>query len=171
MPIVCAANKTIYCYIDTRCSFLHCASSHPVDRIRSLPPPLRGILTTYTFCEHMLAIPQNACYDVCITNIVPKRPAKNIDKRIHESIRLRIMVQLIAQGHRLRFTQLKYHLGVTQGNLAFHLRVLQEAGLVTVSKSEARADSAPSVRVTDAGREAFVAYLEALDDLLDALKG
>ncbi len=92
-----------------------------------------------------------------------------LDKRIHEPVRLKLMVQLVAEGPQLRFTYLRDALKLTQGNLASHLRALETAGFVTVEKREALADAATYVRITDEGNAAFAAYLEALNAALELL--
>ena len=91
---------------------------------------------------------------------------KTLDKRIHEPVRLAIMVQLVAEGPQLRFTHLRDTLSLTQGNLASHLRALEAAGFIAVERREALADAATYVRITDAGHAAFAAYLEALNETL-----
>jgi len=90
----------------------------------------------------------------------------SLDKRIHEPVRLAIMVQLVAEGGQLRFTYLRDKLALTQGNLASHLRALEAAGFVMVEKREALADAATYVRITEIGHSAFAAYLEALNEAL-----
>ena len=91
---------------------------------------------------------------------------KTLDKRIHEPVRLAIMVHLVAEGPQLRFTYLRDTLALTQGNLASHLRALEAAGFITVEKREALADAATYVRITETGHSAFAAYLEALNEAL-----
>lgn len=95
--------------------------------------------------------------------------AKTLDKRIHEPVRLAIMVQLVAEGPQLRFTYLRDALQLTQGNLASHLRALEAAGFIIVEKRRALADAATYVRITDDGHAAFAAYLEALNAALEPL--
>ncbi|MCD6282005.1 transcriptional regulator [bacterium] len=90
----------------------------------------------------------------------------SLDKRIHEPVRLAIMVQLVAEGPQLRFTHLRDILRLTQGNLASHLRVLEAAGFVSVEKRQALADAATYVRITGTGHAAFATYLEALNEAL-----
>ena len=94
---------------------------------------------------------------------------KTLDKRIHEPVRLSIMVQLVAEGPQLRFTHLRDKLQLTQGNLASHLRTLEAAGFISVEKRAALADAATYVRITDTGHAAFAAYLEALNETLRPL--
>jgi len=93
-------------------------------------------------------------------------PPITLDKRIHEPVRLAIMVQLVAEGPQLRFTYLRDTLALTQGNLASHLRMLEAAGFILLEKRAAFADAATYVRITESGHAAFAAYLEALNEAL-----
>jgi len=88
-----------------------------------------------------------------------------IDEVIHGRMRLGIMVYL-ADAEVADFTELKTVLEATQGNLSVHLKKLEEAGYVAISKSFK--DNKPLTRaaITPAGRQAFAAYLEALGGLI-----
>jgi DNA-binding HxlR family transcriptional regulator len=93
-----------------------------------------------------------------------------LDKRIHEPVRLRIMAHLIADGPSARFNELKQALGLTQGNLASHLKVLERAGFVAQASQEAD-PYACHIELTQTGREAFVEYLGSLNEVLSKLSG
>jgi len=93
-----------------------------------------------------------------------------LDKRIHEPARLQIMTHLITEGRTARFTDLKQSLGLTQGNLASHLKVLEKAGFVVQTTAEAD-PYACHIQLTTAGREAFVEYLDTLNEVLGKLAG
>jgi DNA-binding MarR family transcriptional regulator len=88
-----------------------------------------------------------------------------IDEVIHGRMRLGIMVYL-ADAEAADFTELKTVLEATQGNLSVHLKKLEEAGYVSISKSFK--DNKPLTRasITPAGRKAFAAYLDALGGLI-----
>jgi DNA-binding MarR family transcriptional regulator len=47
-----------------------------------------------------------------------------------------------------------------------HLRKLEEAGYVAIAKSFVDRKSLTRVRLTEAGREAFIAYLAAMEALV-----
>ena len=57
-----------------------------------------------------------------------------LDRVIHEKARLGLMTSLMAHPKGLAFADLKQLCGLTDGNLSRHLQVLQEAGLVEVTK-------------------------------------
>ncbi|MBX7250022.1 MAG: transcriptional regulator [Caulobacteraceae bacterium] len=88
-----------------------------------------------------------------------------IDEVIHGRLRLGVMVYL-AEAEVADFTELKTLLGATQGNLSVHLRKLQDAGYVTIEKSFLNLKPLTRIRITPAGRDAFRAYLDALDKLV-----
>jgi DNA-binding HxlR family transcriptional regulator len=88
-----------------------------------------------------------------------------IDDVIHGRVRLGVMAYLV-NAEVAGFNELKSALQVTQGNLSVHLRKLEEAGFVGIEKSFLGRKPHTQIRMTSAGREAFRAYLEALDRLI-----
>ena len=88
-----------------------------------------------------------------------------IDEVIHGRMRLGIMVYL-ADAEAADFTELKTVLEATQGNLSIHLKKLEEAGYVSIDKSFVDKKPLTRVRITDAGRAAFEAYVEAIGALI-----
>ena len=64
------------------------------------------------------------------------------------------------------FNELKAALGATQGNLSVHLRKLEEAGHIAIDKSFVDRKPLTRARITESGRAAFAAYLEAISKLL-----
>ena len=88
-----------------------------------------------------------------------------LDDVIHGRVRLGVMAYL-AEVEVADFTELKTLLDVTQGNLSVHLRKLEEAAYVSIDKSFIDRKPLTRVRMTDAGRRAFAAYLEAIARLV-----
>jgi DNA-binding HxlR family transcriptional regulator len=80
-------------------------------------------------------------------------------------IRLGIMSVLMV-GDPAEFTSLKSLLGVTDGNLASHLRVLEEHRYVKVRKEFVNRKPQTSYTVTEAGRRAFRDHLEGLEKVI-----
>ncbi|WP_394348136.1 winged helix-turn-helix domain-containing protein [Pontibacter mangrovi] len=64
------------------------------------------------------------------------------------------------------FNNLKETLQLTDGNLASHLRALEEAGYLQVEKQFVGRKPNTTYQATDAGREAFKAHLDALERLI-----
>ncbi len=88
-----------------------------------------------------------------------------IDEVIHGRLRLGIMAYL-ADVEVADFTELKTLLDATQGNLSIHLRKLEDAGYVAIDKSFLGRKPLTRARMTEAGRLAFAAYLEAIGKLV-----
>ncbi|MDZ4691467.1 transcriptional regulator [Terricaulis sp.] len=88
-----------------------------------------------------------------------------LDDVIHGRVRLGVMAYLADAGV-ADFTELKTLLDVTQGNLSVHLRKLEEAGYISIDKSFLDRKPLTRVRMTEQGRGAFAAYLEAIAKLV-----
>lgn len=89
-----------------------------------------------------------------------------IDEVIHGRIRLGIMAYLSGSGS-ADFNTLKGKLQATDGNLSAHLRKLEDAGFVTVDKSFVNRKPLTTLTLTDSGRKAFAAYLDAIGKLVE----
>ena len=90
----------------------------------------------------------------------------DIDEVIHGRVRLGIMAYL-SGADTADFNELKTRLQVTDGNLSVHLRKLEDAGFVEVLKSFQGRRPRTRARLTDAGRKAFVDYLDAMARLVE----
>ena len=88
-----------------------------------------------------------------------------IDDVIHGRLRLGIMAYLSGSSS-AEFNELKTRLQASDGNLSVHLRKLEEAGYVAIAKSFHQRKPLTRVALTDKGRSAFVAYLDAIEKLL-----
>ncbi len=96
------------------------------------------------------------------------------DDLIHQPVRLRIMAALHALDDpeaRLDFRTLRDLLGVTDGNLAAHLRKLEDAGYIRVEKTFVGRKPRTYIALTHAGRAAFEAHVQALQEILRASPG
>jgi DNA-binding MarR family transcriptional regulator len=88
-----------------------------------------------------------------------------IDRVIHEKGRLPIM-SLLAAAPELSFTELRDTLKMTDGNLSMHIKTLQEAGFVSVTKSYQNQRSLTTCALTSAGRRAFANYIDLLEQIV-----
>src|SRR5258708_29867696 len=88
-----------------------------------------------------------------------------LDRVIHEKARLGLLTSLMAHPKGLAFADLKQLCGLTDGNLSRHLQVLQEAGLVEVTKGYEGNRPHTSCRLTKTGRRRFLDYLAVLERL------
>lgn len=88
-----------------------------------------------------------------------------IDETIHAKARLGIMTLLVTQGE-LDFSQLKQKLGLSDGNLSVHLRILEESGYIVVQKTFLARKPKTILTGTTKGHEAYAAYLKQLEAIL-----
>ncbi len=88
-----------------------------------------------------------------------------LDKTIHEKGRLSIMTLLAGRGD-WAFQDLKAELGMSDGNLITHLRTLAAAGYVLEHRDESGSRPRTSYRLSAAGRRAFTAYLDLLEQIV-----
>ena len=98
----------------------------------------------------------------------PEFDIGRIDDVIHGRIRLGVMA-LLAGVDSADFGTLKARLGTTDGNLSVHLRKLEDAGFVAIDKSFRDRKPLTEARMTETGRKAFVAYLDAMSGLTTGL--
>lgn len=85
----------------------------------------------------------------------------HLDRVVHERVRLAIMSMLAASPD-LSFTEVRDALDLTDGNLLSHVRTLQEAGYLAVTKAYQDARPLTTLALTKSGREAFAAHIERL---------
>jgi DNA-binding MarR family transcriptional regulator len=85
-----------------------------------------------------------------------------LDRTIHEPVRLRIMA-ILSGVDRADFKFMLTTLGLSKGNLASHIDKLERAGYVEVQKSFNGKLPHTEYRLTDAGRTALHDYWAALD--------
>lgn len=93
-------------------------------------------------------------------------PFLNLDRVIHEKGRMAIM-SLLAATPELSFTEMRNTLSMTDGNLSVHLRTLQEAGYVAVTKTFQERRPLTTCSLTPNGRAAFANYIELLSQFVD----
>lgn len=84
------------------------------------------------------------------------------NKAFESKARLSIMSVLMVNDA-ASFNELKELLALTDGNLATHLRALEEQGYVLVQKQFIGRKPNTSYSATDAGRQAFTDHLNALE--------
>ncbi|MGD1084864.1 MAG: transcriptional regulator [Verrucomicrobiota bacterium] len=93
------------------------------------------------------------------------KPFLQLDRVIHEKGRLPI-VSLLAASPEMSFTDLRDTLKMTDGNLSMHIKTLQEAGFVSVTKSFRRRRPLTTCALTPAGRKAFAGYIDLLEEIV-----
>ncbi len=96
-------------------------------------------------------------------------PFLQLDRVIHEKGRLAIM-SMLAAAPELSFTELRDSLNMTDGNLTTHIRTLQEAGYLSVTKSFQNKRPLTTVRLTASGQTAFGNYINLLEQIIHQTK-
>lgn len=94
------------------------------------------------------------------------QPFLQLDRVIHEKGRLPIM-SLLAASTELSFIELRQTLHMTDGNLAMHIRTLQEAGFISVTKSFRDQRPLTTCALTPTGRKAFADYIDLLEQIVE----
>ena len=99
----------------------------------------------------------------------PARKAEELDRLIHERLRLGI-VSALAVNDSLSFSDLKKLMGTTDGNLSVHARKLEEAEYIACTKSFEGRMPKTQYRLTAAGRRALERYLDHMEALIRATR-
>jgi DNA-binding transcriptional ArsR family regulator len=89
-----------------------------------------------------------------------------LERLFHEPSRLAILSLLIREKDGVPFKDIKTTCGLTDGNLNRHLKTLEEAGVVKIKKQFVKSKPRTTVRVSAAGRQQFLHYLKALEEVL-----
>jgi DNA-binding MarR family transcriptional regulator len=100
---------------------------------------------------------------------VNPEPFLQLDRVIHEKGRLAIM-SMLAASPGLSFTELRQALNMTDGNLTTHIRTLQEAGYVSVTKSFHKNRPLTTCALTASGKKAFADYINLLERIVQQTK-
>ena len=90
-----------------------------------------------------------------------------LNKTFESRIRLGIMSVLLA-NESYDFNGFKETLGVTDGNLASHLKALEEKGLIRVDKQFIGRKPNTSYSATDEGIKQFQSHLKSLENLINS---
>jgi DNA-binding MarR family transcriptional regulator len=91
--------------------------------------------------------------------------AASLDRIIHERSRLALLAHLAVRGS-ASFGQLRQFLSLSDGNLASHLRVLEEAALVRVERGFSGRRPQTVVEMTALGKREFARYLDQLENVI-----
>ena len=95
-------------------------------------------------------------------------PIENLNKLFDSRIRLGIMSALMVNSE-ISFNELKELIQVTDGNLASHLKALEESNYVKVHKGFIGRKTNTTYSVTKAGEKAFKGHIEALEQMIKSL--
>lgn len=92
----------------------------------------------------------------------------DLDPVIHAQARLRITASLatLEPGESISFPRLQGLLDMTAGNLSTHLRKLEDAEYVSVTKAHQGRTPVTYLELSKRGRRAFEDYMDALRSVL-----
>lgn len=99
----------------------------------------------------------------------PRRSPLDLDRLIHERLRLGILSAL-AVNDTISFNDLKHTLETTDGNLSVHARRLEEADYITATKRFEGRIPRTEFRLTSTGRHALERYLDHMEALIRATR-
>lgn len=94
--------------------------------------------------------------------------AAAFDEVVHAPNRLRICALLAAAGQ-VEFGTIRDSLGVADSVTSKQLKILADAGYVTISKPTGKGRVKTWVTLTGAGRQAFAGHLQALQEMAVAV--
>jgi len=96
-------------------------------------------------------------------------PIENLNKTFDNRIRLGIMSALMVNAT-INFNDLKDLLQITDGNLASHIKGLEESGYLKVQKGFIGRKTNTTYAATKAGENAFKQHLTALEKMINSTK-
>jgi DNA-binding HxlR family transcriptional regulator len=102
-------------------------------------------------------------------NAKQKSAAPNLDRLIHERLRLGI-ISALAANESLTFNDLKHLMNTTDGNLSVHARKLEEAGYISCSKFFEGRLPKTEYKLTAAGRSALENYIGHMESLIKQMR-
>lgn len=91
---------------------------------------------------------------------------EGLDRTLHERARLSILTSLVTHPSGLSFVELKQLCSLTDGNLARHLQVLEEDGVIRLSKEGETGRLQTTARLTAPGRKRYLEYLSTLEQIV-----
>lgn len=94
-----------------------------------------------------------------------KNPIANLQKVFESRIRLGIMSALMVNDS-LDFNALKELLACTDGNLASHLKALEQQEIIEVMKQFVGRKPSTTYKATSQGKDLFRLHLEALEKII-----
>lgn len=98
-----------------------------------------------------------------------KNPIEHLNKIFDSRIRLGIMSALMVNDE-VSFNDLKELLAITDGNLASHLKTLEENNCLKVQKNFIGRKTNTTYSATKVGEKAFKAHLDALEKMIRSIE-
>lgn len=98
-----------------------------------------------------------------------ENPIEQLSKIFDSRIRLGIMSALIV-NNAINFNELKELMEVTDGNLASHLKTLEDNKYIKVEKGFLGRKTNTTYSITKGGSKAFQSHLDGLEKLIKSMK-
>ena len=95
-------------------------------------------------------------------------PVNELLDVVHQRVRLGLLAVLYEAG-KAEFTYLRDVLEVTDGNLARHLEVLEDAGFIRTDKRPSGKRPRTWISITGSGRRAYRAEVDVLRSIVDGV--
>lgn len=95
-----------------------------------------------------------------------KNVIQHLNKAFENKVRLGVMAALMVNS-KLSFNELKELLDLTDGNLASHLKALEKAEYILVTKSFIGRKPNTTYKITTNGKKAFELHIKALEELIN----
>lgn len=96
-------------------------------------------------------------------------PILQLNKLFDSRVRLGILSALMV-NESLNFNELKELLQITDGNLASHIKALEENNIIKVEKGFIGRKTNTIYKITRAGEKAFSAHIDALEKMIKATR-
>lgn len=96
-------------------------------------------------------------------------PINNLNKLFDSRVRLGIMSALMVNSE-VNFNELKELLEITDGNLASHLKALEENKIIKVEKGFIGRKTNTTYSITKAGEKDFKLHIAALEKVIKSTK-
>ena len=98
-----------------------------------------------------------------------ENPIYHLNKLFDSRVRLGIMSALMVNAE-VNFNELKELLEITDGNLAIHLKALEENSIIKVEKGFIGRKTNTTYKITKAGEKAFKEHINALEKMIRSTK-
>ena len=96
-------------------------------------------------------------------------PIEKLNKTFDSRVRLGIMSTLMVNDE-INFNDLKQLINVTDGNLASHVKALEETGYIKVNKGFIGRKTNTTYTITKLGEKSFQQHLAALEKIIKTTK-
>lgn len=98
-----------------------------------------------------------------------QNPINNLNKLFDSRVRLGILSMLMVNDH-VNFNELKEMLEVTDGNLASHLKTLEDNKVIRVEKGFVGRKTNTLYKITKTGERLFREHIDALERIIKSAK-